>query len=248
MTKLVVAGALAAAAYTGGRHVGASERFTIAEVELRGAEQVSAGEVRARLGDLAGRHVFPASLARAEARIEAHPWVESARVRRDLPSRIRVDVREREPAAIAFLDRFYLVDERGLPFVRVRPGAEAARGLVVVTGLERRDYRRDPEGARERIREAIAAAEVYEAGDRPPLGEVHVGPEDRLSFVTYDDAAEIRTAASSADDIGAWLRGFDAAHASLSERERTTANLYRVEGVAAPERVTVDFSGRRARN
>lgn len=243
---MACAAGLIAAGYAGGRHVATSERFAIAEVELRGASRVSPAELRARLGDLGGQNIFGASTARAERRVEAHPWVESARVRRDLPNRLDVRVREREPAGVVHLDGLYLVDARGDPFVRARAGAREKEALPVITGLDRRAFRRDPEDGRARIREALAAAETYAEGDRPRLGEIRIGRGGRLVFTTYEDAVEVRTPARSAEELGAWLRGFDAARAALSERERQTARVFRVEGIGDPERVTVDFSGRGA--
>lgn len=248
LISLTCAAGLVAVGYAGGRHLASADRFAIAEVEVRGAARVSAGEIRARLGGLGGQNLFLAEISKAASRVERHPWVESARARRELPDRLSLELEERRPAAVVHMDGLYLVDEAGVPFVRARAGSDETDGLLIITGIERRAFRRDPEAGHAQLREALRAAEIYARGDRPALGEIHFGPEGRLTLVTYDDAVEIRTGARSAEELGAWLEGYDNARDALSERERATARLFRVEGHGAPERVSVDFSGRRTRD
>jgi cell division protein FtsQ len=243
LVSLSCAAGLVAASYAAGRYLATSDRFAIASAELHGAQRLAPEELEGVLGDLSGVNIFRANLARAEAQVEELPWVERARIRRDLPRTLSVEVVEREPAAVAYLGGLYLVDEHGVPFVRVRPGDAMAEGLVVITGLDRQGYIRNPDGAHETLRQAIEAARVYEAGDRPRLGELHVGARGELTFSTYDDAVAIRAEIEDFEQVDVWLEGFDAAWGALSPRERHGAKLFRIQGHGGPERVTVDFSG-----
>ncbi len=246
--SLAAAAGLAAGSYGAGRYLATSDRFAIAEVEIRDNQRVAPEELARHLDELGGANIFRVSASRVADDVAEHPWIERARVRRDVPRGLVVEISERQPAAAAYLGGLYLIDDEGLPFVRVRPGDDAAEGLVVITGVDRQAYARDPERAQRRLRQAIAAARAYEEGDRPRLGEVHLGPRDELTFTTYEDAVAIRAEEPDLERVDEWLEGFDAAWEALTERERYAARLFRIHGSGAPERVTVDFSGLLAGN
>jgi len=70
---------------------------------------------------------------RVRARLEEHPLIAWAAVRREFPNRLFITVRERRPEAIAVLDRFYYLDRNGHmlgPLVRTH-----SRDYPVITGL-----------------------------------------------------------------------------------------------------------------
>jgi cell division protein FtsQ len=116
------------------------------------------------------------------ARIARHPWVASVRVRRQLPSVLRIDVRERTAAAVAALGGLYLVDDTGRPFKRAT--MDEADGLPVLTGLDRGHYAQLRDASEAAFREALGIAAVYRArAGRPPVSEVNVDP--RFGFTLF---------------------------------------------------------------
>ena len=55
---------------------------------------------------------------RSRRALAAHPWIASARVRRELPSALAIEVTERRAVASALLGALYLLDAGGRPFKR----------------------------------------------------------------------------------------------------------------------------------
>ncbi len=88
--------------------------FGIDQVSLSGHQYTPDGDVYEALG-LADTRTFAAFDATAALkRIETLPWVETAQITRVFPGTLRVDVRERRPAALWSLKgRTYLIDGTG---------------------------------------------------------------------------------------------------------------------------------------
>lgn len=93
--------------------------------------------------DLAPRQlIFTFSLSRLEEKIGRLPFVEEARLRRRWPDRLEIEVREKQPMAMLYLDELYLLDKH------CRPIAPAPTGenfdLPLVTGISPREWRQRP--------------------------------------------------------------------------------------------------------
>jgi cell division protein FtsQ len=148
----VVVGAAAAAAWA----VGWSSLFEIRAVDVRGTSRLSAEEVLEAAQVPRGVPLIHADTAQVTERVEALLLVANARVSRQWPNTVRIDVTERTTAAVvadrsgsfALLDatgvRFDTVDERpqGVPLIDVEiedgAGADSATlmaGLTVARAL-----------------------------------------------------------------------------------------------------------------
>lgn len=238
-----------AAVVTGGtlgyRWLTGSERFAVAGVEVRGARALPASEVERVVAPAYGQNVFRVSLAAIERRLRAEPWIESATVRRSLPDTLVVELEERRAAAVAELGGLYLVDPQGVAFKRADVGRGEATGLLVVTGIDREDYRRAPAEAAARIRAALDAARVYREGSRPPLGEVHHDPHRGITLYTRRPVIAIRLGhVPGPATLRRRLAAFDAAWAALPAGERAAASTFHLDRDGAPLRVTVGFNAR----
>lgn len=132
-----------------------SERFVIAEVEFEGLLRVDDDTIAAVLQDLHGQNLLLAPLGSYEARVEAHPRVRDASLRRVLPGRVTVTVREREPVALVFTDRFVEVDETGV--VMEEDEYTALLDLPIITGIDPDDVRPGRKSASPRLAAALAA-------------------------------------------------------------------------------------------
>lgn len=98
-----------------------SPLFEVRRVEVRGNGRLGPGEVRALVRHAQGRNLWLLSLDQLARSVDQHPWVAEARVRRDLPSTLVVEIEERIPVA-------WVADPGG-------GAAVAADGIVV----QRRD-------------------------------------------------------------------------------------------------------------
>jgi cell division protein FtsQ len=110
--------------------------FAISQLVISGCgPALTPEDLRDWLGFTGEATLWDASPARVRARLEAHPFIARAVVRRVFPSRLEVVVRERRPQAIAVLgDDLYYVDRGGLTFGPLRP--QDSRDYPVITGLE----------------------------------------------------------------------------------------------------------------
>jgi cell division protein FtsQ len=112
-----------------------SPALRVTTITVHGNDRLSRGEALALLADLRGRNILSVDLEKSRARLLASPWVETAVVRRVLPSTLDVVVRERVPMGIARLGRdLYLVDQHGVVIDEYGP-IYADLDLPVIDGL-----------------------------------------------------------------------------------------------------------------
>ena len=154
--------------------------FAVTEVVVNETRRVGKDEVRAAAGIVPGMSVWDVDPALAEARLRAHPWIRAASVRRELPRRVTIRVREERPVAIVVIERgkggeFY-VSAHGRIFARVSAGE--ARDLPYVTGLQAASLTDgDPPSVRA-LRRAVA---LIRRSGKLEVSEVHV---DRVRGLT----------------------------------------------------------------
>ena len=115
--------------------------FAVHEVVVRATGRLDADGIRAAAAIEPGTSIWDVDTVATETRLAHVPWVRSARVRRQLPDRVVLSVRQYRPAAILALaggaSSFYYVAPNGRIFATV--GASDARDLPYLTGLREDD-------------------------------------------------------------------------------------------------------------
>ena len=153
-----------------------SPRFSIQEVNLLGSKRVALEVAREQAGIVPGSNIFALDTALAERRLLENPWVSQARVTRDLPRSLRVEIKEREPAALAvFSERLYLVTADGEPFKELSPGDPA--DFPLITGVSVEGLSRDRAREIDRVKEGLEVLEQYgrlTLSKTQPAQEVHL--------------------------------------------------------------------------
>jgi hypothetical protein len=142
--------------------------FAVREVDIEGLERLDASKVRMWLGMVEGSSIWQASPQVLEARLEAQAAIASADVRRLLPDRLRVTVRERRPRAILRTDSgYFLIDQSGV----VLDSANDTAGELPIVSIDTERWRaahperRQPELPLPReLREAVRVAHLFETG------------------------------------------------------------------------------------
>ncbi|HEY3496668.1 MAG TPA: FtsQ-type POTRA domain-containing protein [Polyangiaceae bacterium] len=174
---VVVVAASSAVAFSLHRYALTTTRFGIRTVEIQGNKRLGAEEVK-RLGGIdAGKNLLAFDTAQAERRLLENPWVSSARVTRELPGTLRVELAEREASAIAVLgDRPYLVTREGEPFKPIQP--DDPSDLPIVSGVGAADLARDRAAAVERLKTGVDLLRQYE---RLAVARVHPAEEVALA-------------------------------------------------------------------
>ena len=101
-------------AYVGVQILSRSSIFKINEVVLLGNKRLSSGEIMILLEDLKGESLPFIDLSVWRQRLETSTWLESAVIRRVLPSTVEVTVTERVPMGVGRINgALYLVDRSG---------------------------------------------------------------------------------------------------------------------------------------
>lgn len=214
-----------------------TERFALREVVFAGQSHATEAELL-RLGSLSlGSNLFSIDVAATERALSTHPWVKHVIVRRQLPSRISVEVVEHRAVALLTLGDLYLVNEDAEPFKRVK--ATDSMDLPLITGIDRDEFVANREAALGRLRRAVDATDAYNASPNAklaPLSEVHAAP-DGLSVVTTS-GQEIRFADG---DLGPGLERLERIRAELKARS-LSAEVIRLDNRARPNWVSVQLS------
>lgn len=139
----------------------------VSRVTVRGNDRLASGEVLALVDGLKGRNILTIDLDEWQQRLLASSWVEAAHLRRILPSRVDVEVRERRAIGIARLaGSLYLVDAAGVVIDEYGPHY-AQLDLPVIDGLAARPA----EGASlvDEARARLAARVIAALEPRPDL-------------------------------------------------------------------------------
>ncbi len=186
LAALGVAAAVWAAHGPAGAALREHPYFAISQVVINGCgPALTPDDLRAWLGFAGDSTLWDAAPARLRARLEAHPYIAHATVRREFPGRLDVLEHERRPRAIAVLDDLYYVDRGGVTFGPLRP--LDSRDYPLITGL-------DPgmaDGPRAwALRRALRLLRRCERG--PCIGELsEVHLEDGRGVVVYPAAPRV---------------------------------------------------------
>ena len=210
---LVVIGMVALSVLAGRqlvRHVIASPRFAVQELRIAATTHVPAEEIEELAGVEIGDRLLTVDPDRVAAKLATHPWVAAARVRRELPSVLAIEVTERQAVATALMGALYLLDDSGRPFKRAT--FEEADGLPVITGVTREQYAALRPASEAVFREALELLAAYAkntaAGTpRPKLSEIHVDSRIGFSLVLLDGAGDEKLARLDRILVAAGPRG-----------------------------------------
>jgi len=122
-------------AYRGVTLIAAASSLQIGHMVVRGHERLATGEVLALVEGLRGQNILTVKLDDWQQKLLASPWVESATIRRVLPSTVEISVHERRPMGIGRLGTaMYLIDATGVIIDEYGP-AYADIDLPIIDGL-----------------------------------------------------------------------------------------------------------------
>lgn len=149
--------------------------FSVREIKVRGGEKVAGDEIVAMAGLSHGMGIWKIEPVLIENRVEKHPWVRRAVVRREFPHRVVIEVEERVPKAIMVVGRLYYVDRDGVVFKDVGDGEMV--DLPLLTGLKQEDLVAQAQSPRSKIQEALRLGDLA-ASASLALSEIHFLPGD----------------------------------------------------------------------
>lgn len=166
---IVLAALLGYATYQGAALMAAAPALQIGHLVVRGHERLSTGEVLALVAGLRGQNILTVRLEDWQQKLLTSPWVESATIRRVLPSTLEINVVERRPMGIARIGlAMYLVDHKGVIIDEYGP-AYADIDLPIIDGLAASPQ--DGGSIVDAARAEFAAAALAELSSRPEILE-----------------------------------------------------------------------------
>lgn len=227
---LLVAGAGGYMAYD--RLMGSS-KFMVKKVRVDGTWRAKAAQIKRLAAKVSGRHIFSADLRAARHAVVSHPWVKDARVYREYPDTIAVEITEHQAKALLLIGHLYLVDTQGQVFKKAGP-AESEK-LPVITGISRLEYLNKPEAAGPKLTAALAVLDRYRSMHRPPLSEVNVGPRDSITLYLRRNGVALRFGSEVNSER---LKKLDAVWAALGPETRRVRVVF-LDNEMRTDRVTV---------
>ncbi len=219
--------AVAWALVAGGREVyeyaTTSSRFEVQHLVYEPTEHVDDETLRGLLAIDPATNILALDLDALGQKIAAHPWVAQASVTRQLPDTLAIEVVEHEASAIVLAERFYLVDARGVPFKQLERGERGE--LPVITGIAREQLREGPERDRTvaTIARALEVLRLYQAKQRPRLGEIHLDEDGSITLYTANTGTALLL---GRNEFEARLARWDALRLALGERAERLAVVH----------------------
>lgn len=219
------------------RYTRTSPRFSVRTLQVQGNVHTQSADL-AKLGGLEiGSNIFELESESVKSRILQNPWIERVGITRRLPSTVRVEVVEREPAAIVALGaQLYLCTRDGEPFKPLESGDPS--DLPIVTGIRPEQVAKDRIGVVATIKRALDLASEYERSlpaKTRPIQEVHADEEGAFSLVVGKDPVVLRMGR------GPFRQPVEQAArvlAEVSSRHADAAIVF-LDNEAHPERVVV---------
>jgi cell division septal protein FtsQ len=227
-----------------------SPHLALANVEIAGCQRLDSELVRKAANLVPGENLLNLDEEAVSERLRWQPWIKRVHVERQLPDTVRIEIVEREVAAILVGEKTFLVDRDGYLFKEMEE-ADYDPELLVIVGLNATQLVKMGEERRVRqtLTEIMTVKREYETMGLSryyPVAEVHW---DDVSGMTLVAAGRQRFVLGTGD-FPAKLRRLGEVLAHL-QRNGSGVEEIRLDNEKHPSRVavagsTIELRGRRA--
>lgn len=222
--------ALAGVLYLGYRAGQGAHPFLLQAVRVEGAWRTSPDEVIRASGLRTGTGLLSVDVDRTRRLIEALPWIRRARVVRQIPATVIVEVTEWEPRYLVRLDRLYYLGEEAHV---IQAPLDQGLDYPVLTGLQWADLEGD--GApRVALLELLDLLDHEVSGDG--LSEIHADAVD--GFTVYTSAHGGTGIRLGWDNLEAKFRALGRLRRHLAKRGQAAYSVDLSEGGKIVARLT----------
>lgn len=193
--NLLVMSLVALAGYQAYQYLYYSQRFELQQVVFTGNRFANIDSLKGALDLGFPKNLMRVDLAKLRRVMESDPWVLQAQVRRVLPGTLKIDLLERQPAALAGVkDSIHVVDRDGVLLDRYSP-RYGKFDLPLVKGLDAEPGRSVNEANRKRMSLFLRAMEELDSqGDQYTkfISEADVSDDQNLVIIPMDDTVRIQ--------------------------------------------------------
>lgn len=190
-----------------------SARFEVQHIIYAPTEHVDDDSLRELLAIEPGTNILACDLEALSERIAEHPWVSLVTITRNLPDTLEIEVTEHRPMALVLAGRFYLVNDVGRAFKLVERGERGE--LPIITGIDRDALAAAADKPVPELVEALEIVRLYEAKQRPRLGELHVADDGAVTLYTAESGTALHL---GREQFAVRLERWDALRAALGSR------------------------------
>lgn len=153
-----------------------SPYLAIKEITVSGNTKVSRAEILEMAGVNIGDNLLKINTAEIKKNVRLNTWVSGVNVARNLPDKLSIAVKERNPVAFINLDgALYFVDETGTIFKRTSIGDDI--DLPVITGIAKEDIEQEAKASEM----AVKAVNLIHL-----LADKGIFADDELSEINID--------------------------------------------------------------
>ena len=198
-----------------------SPHVKVERVEIRGVDKRFQKELVALCGINAEPNLLAINLGELKQKIEAHPWIRTARLERRFPHTLIMEIQRQVPVAILLSDPLYYVNPWGEPFKPV--SREESVDFPVITGISSDGASPgEPLRAVAQIMGILKSEQGIWSMER--LSEVNVKEDGRVSLYYSHLKAEIRC---NVNELSEKLPGLR----QVAEHLKASGNLDRVSRI-----------------
>ncbi len=112
--------------------------FDVKTIMIDGLDRVTRNEVLTRTGLDQPANIFELQPDLLEKKLNTHPWIRMATVKRKLLSTITINIEEQIPLAIVSLENLadIVINTQGAPFKEYEPAKDDLAALPVISGVD----------------------------------------------------------------------------------------------------------------
>jgi cell division protein FtsQ len=178
-----------------------SDYFRAKNLIVTGTRRLSADQILEQAEIRFRSNILALNLSVSRKRLLAHPWIAEAAVRREIPDKIRISIKEHRPLAVVDLGRKFLISDKSILFKEKE--ISDPENLPLIRGLRYSDMKISGEKTRFRTekksppKDSGAGRAVYRQTQMNPLDAVmeilHLGlnkssvlPNGRIKQIRVD--------------------------------------------------------------
>ncbi|MEW5806437.1 MAG: FtsQ-type POTRA domain-containing protein [Acidobacteriota bacterium] len=99
-----------------------SPEYDVMNIKIMGCNYSSCDELKSSIASILRTNIFTIDLEQLKKRLKENPWVEDAAIKKNLPSKIEIEIKEREPVALLlWKEEIYLIDRNAVPIDFLKP-------------------------------------------------------------------------------------------------------------------------------